>query len=112
MMMGASRLIGTFAILPASILLTISFFVLVVLRKTEGSGLKAFGYVVAALLWASTLLVFSMGIYVLSTGRHPMMKMMEGMNCSSSQMMRGPMLGSMMMQHSQDEPAKTQMKGR
>jgi hypothetical protein len=82
------------------------------MRKTEGQGLKAFGYVVAALLWTCALLVFSMGIYVLSTGRHPMMRMMEGMKCSSSQMMNGPMMGSMMMQHAQGEPMKGEIKGR
>ena len=111
MMMGASRLMGVLAVLPASILLTISFFVLILLRKIEGNGLKAFGYVVAALLWVSTFLVFSMGIYVLSTGRHPALNVMKGMGCYSSQRMSGPMMGSMMMQRSQDQSAKTQMKG-
>jgi len=111
-MTGASRLMGTLAILPTAILLTISFFVLVILRKTEGQGLKAFGYVVAALLWTCALLVFSMGIYVLSTGKHPMMRMMEGMKFSSSQMMKPAMMGSKMMQHPQDEPMKAEMKER
>jgi hypothetical protein len=112
MMMGTFRLIGMLAILPATILLTISFFVLVMMRKIEGQGLKAFGYVVAALLWACALLVFSVGVYVLSTGRHPMMRMMGDMKCSSSQMMKGPMMGSMMMQHAQGEPMKEEIKGR
>ncbi len=109
-MMGASRLIGTLALLPTTILLTISFFVLVILRKSEGQGLKAFGYVVAALLWVSALLVFSMGIYVLSTGRHPMMGMMGGMKWYGSSMMKPPMMGQMM-QHPQDEPIRAEMKG-
>jgi len=111
-MMGASRLMGALAILPTTVLLTISFFVLVVLRKIEKEGLKAFGYVVAALLWISALLVFSMGIYVLSTGRHPMMKMMKGMEYSGPQMMKGPMMDSMMMHHGQGKPLKAEAKGR
>ena len=108
MMMGVSRFIGMLAILPATIILTTSFFVLVITRKTEGQGLKAFGYVVAALLWICALLVFSVGIYVLSTGRHPMIRMMEDMKCSGSQMMKGPM----MMQQPQGEPMKGENKGR
>jgi hypothetical protein len=107
MMMGASRLIGVLVLLPTTILLTISFFVLVILRKSEGQGLKAFGYVVAALLWVSALLIFSLGIYMFSTGRHPMM---GGMKCYGSSMMKSPMMGQMM-QHPQDEPIKGQMKG-
>ncbi|MFH0739241.1 MAG: hypothetical protein V2A59_05245 [Candidatus Omnitrophota bacterium] len=110
MMIGLPRLMGTLAILPATILLTISFFVLVVLRKVEREGLKAFGYVVAALLWISALLVFSMGIYVLSKGKHPMM--MGGMKCSSPQMIKGPMMDSMMMHNSQGEQIKAEKKGR
>ena len=76
--MGTFRLLGLFAIIPTTVLLTISFFVLVVLRKIEVQGLKAFGYVIAALLWCSALLVFSLGIYTLSTGRCIMPKMMHG----------------------------------
>ena len=76
-----SRSLGLFALIPTAILLTISFFVLLTISNVEKKGLKAFGYVVAALLWASALLVFSTGIYTLSTGR-PVGK------CPMSQMMR------------------------
>jgi len=77
--MGTFRLLGLLAIIPASVLLTISFFVLFTLRKTEVQGLKAFGYVIAVLLWIGVLLVLSVGAYTLSTGRHPMMYMMQQM---------------------------------
>ena len=85
------RLAGLAALIPTTILLTISFFVLVVISKIEKQGLKAFGYVVAALLWAASLLVFSAGIYTLATGRCPMMEMMmrakmERMHCAMGQM--------------------------
>jgi hypothetical protein len=87
------RLIGLFALVPATVLLTISFFVLVVIGKIEKAGLKAFGYVVAALLWVAALLVSSAGLYTLSTGRCPMQMMMSGK-------MHGMMPGSMpMMMH-------------
>jgi len=71
-----ARLTGLFAIVPASLVLTVSFFVLLALRKVESNVLKAFGYVIAALLWVSALLVFSSGVYTLSTGKCPMQKMM------------------------------------
>ena len=84
------RLIGLFAIIPTAVLLTISFFVLFAIRKIESLGLKAFGYVVAALLWVAALLVLSAGIYTLSTGRHPM-------GCMMHEMMKGKMQGQGMM---------------
>lgn len=74
-----ARLAGLFAFIPATALLTVSFFVLFTLRRTDTQGLKAFGYVIAALLWLSALLVFSTGIYTLATGRHPMKCMMKEM---------------------------------
>ena len=86
------RFIGLYAVIPATLLLTVSFFILVVLRKIESQALKVFAYVIIALLWFSTLLVLSLGIYTMSTGRHPMAGMMQ-------KMMRGKGHG-MMMEHS------------
>ena len=65
-----------FTLIPATILLTISFFVLVVLRKIEARPLKVFGYIIAVLLWIGSLLIVSSGINSLSAGyRHgPYMK--------------------------------------
>ncbi len=87
--MGLFRVLGLLAIIPATVLLTISFFVLFALRKVEAAGLKAFGYVIAALLWLGALMVFSLGIYTVSTGRHPMMSIMQGM--MGQQMMKEKM---------------------
>ena len=91
------RLLGLFAIIPATLLLTVSFFVLFSIRRTDAHGLKAFGYVVAAFLWAATLLVVSAGIYTVSTGRHPAMCMMQQMmmKCPMQQMMQGQKSGMM-----------------
>ncbi|MFA5287509.1 MAG: hypothetical protein WC394_04500 [Candidatus Omnitrophota bacterium] len=70
------RVMGLYAIVPTTLVLTISFFVLFVLREVKSNVLKVFGYVIAALLWLSALLIFSAGIYTLATGRCPMQKMM------------------------------------
>lgn len=94
--MGTFRLIGLFAIIPATAFLTISFFVLFTLRKTETQGLKAFGYVVAALLWVSALMIFSVGVYTLSTGKHPMVYMMHQMMGARMQEMTPEKMQGMM----------------
>ena len=92
------RLLGLFALIPATILLTISFFVLVVIEKIEKQGLKAFGYVVAALLWAAAFLVISTGIYTLSTGRCPVQ---SAMHCMMKDRMHEMMEGKMGMMSGQ-----------
>jgi len=91
------RFMGLFAIIPTTLLLTVSFFILLAVRKVEAQGLKAFGYVIAALLWVSSLLVFTGGIYTLATGK-PMMKcpMMCMMNQGKGQMMKKCMAPGMM----------------
>lgn len=86
--MSIVRLAGLFAIIPAALLLTVSFFVLFTLRRIEEQGLKAFGYVIVTLLVIAALLIFSVGAYTIYTGRHPMMSMMQGM-------MQGGMSGMM-----------------
>jgi len=72
---------GCFALIPATVLLTISFFVLVALQKIISEKLKIFGVVIVILLWISALLVFSSGIYAAGSGkpffRCPMMGMMK-----------------------------------
>jgi len=64
------------AVVPVSVILTISFLVLVVLRKVDEKGIKAFGYVVLALLWVAALVIFSGGIYKMATGKPKMPCMM------------------------------------
>ncbi|MFH0839126.1 MAG: hypothetical protein V1893_02965 [Candidatus Omnitrophota bacterium] len=80
------RAMGVFSIIPATIFLTISFFVLFANRnKAESSALKVFGYVVTTLLWCCAFLVLTAGIYTISTGKCAMMKMMRQMGCSMKQ---------------------------
>lgn len=90
-----AKLIGLVAIIPVTILLTVSFFVLFTLRKTEGA-LKAFGFVIAALLWLSALMILSGGIYNLSTGRCPLIVAMHQMKMGMCPMMKGGMMPPMM----------------
>jgi len=71
-----AKLAGLFVIVPTTLVLTISFFVLIVLRKVEKGVLKAFGYVVVNLLWVSALLIFLGGVYTLISGSCPGQKMM------------------------------------
>lgn len=73
------RFLGLFAIIPATIFLTVSFFVIFTLSKVTSKALKDFGMTVVILLWISALLVFSLGIYTVVTGKHPMMQMHKAM---------------------------------
>jgi len=51
-------LASLFVVIPVSLLLALSFFVLVAVRKVEGNALKTFGQVVASLLWLAALILF------------------------------------------------------
>jgi len=65
------------AVVPVSVLLTISFFVLFALRKVEEKALKAFGYVVVSFLWLAALVVFSGAVYKTAKGTMAMKCMMH-----------------------------------
>ena len=96
--MGMFRLLGLFAIIPATVLLTISFFVLFTLRTIKENALKVFGYVIVALLWTAALLTFLSGIYTVSTGKCLMKPMMQQMMKMHMQEMMQPGEPSSMMQ--------------
>lgn len=66
------------AIAHASLLLAVSFFILMSLKKADGQALKAFGWVVAALLWLSTLAVLAGGMRTHRDIRPGMMPGMRG----------------------------------
>ncbi len=95
-----ARLAGLCAIVPMTLILTVSFFVLFALREVKSNVLKAFGYVIAALLWISALLIFSVGVYTLATGRSPMHKMMQKHEMMCQKMMDKQMMGKPMMEKS------------
>jgi len=77
-------MMGVCAVVPAMFLLALSFFVLVVIQKTEKYNLRVFGYVVTGLLWAAVLLVLSAGVYTFTSGYHGkarMGKISSGFRC-------------------------------
>lgn len=77
-MSGITKYLGVLAIAPATVLLSISFFVLVVVSRIKEEGLKSFGRIVAMLLWVAAVIVFVAGLYTISTGSCPMVDMMGG----------------------------------
>ena len=68
------------AVIPISMLLTASFFVLFTLRKVEERWLKTFGYVVTGFLWLAALIVFSGAAYKMTQVYGPMDKKMGCMS--------------------------------
>jgi len=70
--MCALKFISIFWVVPAMMMVTVSFFVLVIAHKLDAKNLKTFGYIIAVLLWLSAALV-------LCKGRHHMMAMHDMM---------------------------------
>jgi len=58
-----SRIGGLFSVVPAAVLLSVSFFVLFTVRKCDSKKLKVFGYIVAGFLWLACALILLSGIY-------------------------------------------------
>ncbi len=85
------------ALVPIALLLTVSFFVLVTLRKIEEKALKVFGYVVVGFLWLAALVVFSSAVYKMAQGPAVMKGMMQKkMKCMSQMMQKDNPTGMMM----------------
>jgi hypothetical protein len=86
------KAMGLMAFIFTSLLLAISFLVLVVARKAEEHWLKVFGYIITILLWFSAAIVFS-GVISAATMKcnleGPMMQRMRGMKAHRQQMMPG-----------------------
>ncbi|MDD4183784.1 MAG: hypothetical protein PHT53_08230 [Candidatus Omnitrophica bacterium] len=66
---------GAFLFLPVIFLLSLSFFILVVLGSVKTQALKTFGYIIVALIWLTTILVFAGGVYRTAKGMYPGMCM-------------------------------------
>ncbi|MGA2775790.1 MAG: hypothetical protein ABSE81_07020 [Candidatus Omnitrophota bacterium] len=64
-----------FSFVHAVVLLAISFFILLAVRKLDSQNIKTFGYVIAVLLWVAAALVLGKGVSV----RHPMFHRMHMM---------------------------------
>ena len=108
------RLMGLCAVIPASILLTLSFFVLIALRKAEEKVLKVLGYIALTFLLSGATLVVLSGVHTLITGKCPMMQQMmqakQDMMCKG--MMRGPMMNKQEMMEKELLMHKMKMKER
>ena len=63
--MAAIEFVGLYWLIPLSLLLTTSFFVLYALRKETSRGLQVFGKVVVAFLWLAAGIVLFTGVYTL-----------------------------------------------
>ncbi|MHB9154741.1 MAG: hypothetical protein ACYC5N_03485, partial [Endomicrobiales bacterium] len=70
---------GFLVLIPVSLLLALSYFLLFANGKTDSPELKSFGVVVSVLLWVSAGLILLGGLYVLATGHHPMEPFMHQM---------------------------------
>lgn len=90
------KAIGSLFIVPATMLLTLSFFVLVVNQKQE-KFLRLFGWAIAVLLWLSAFMVFTTGNYIGSNGHEKMMGMRKQRMMSDCQMMKDAGMPCMMM---------------
>ena len=60
------KVLGLFTIVPATMLLTVSFFVMFTLGKIAKSSLRVFGMALVALLWIAALIIFSAGVMIVS----------------------------------------------
>jgi len=79
---------GAFLFFPIIFLLSLSFFILVVLANVKTQALKTFGYIIVALIWLATILAFAGGVYKTAKGMYPGMQMRKAM-------MRHPGMGMM-----------------
>ena len=87
-----------FGLVHAVVLLTVSFFVLLAVSKTDSQVLKTFGYTIAVLLWVSAALTLGTGL----RGRHPMQYKMQMMQ----EKMEHPMMHGEMPGPAENPPAK------
>jgi predicted membrane protein len=99
------KVMGLTAFIITSLLLAVSFFVLLAAYKIEQRWLKVFGYVVTILLWFSAAIVFS-GVISAATMKcnfeGPMKQRMHMMKARKQQMMPGQM--QKMQGQQQDQP--------
>ena len=81
---------GVFAIIPVTMILTVSFFVMAVARKIEDKALQSFGRIIVLLLRVSATMMFAAGLYTISSGRCPLVKKLGkcGMTEKSHKMMK------------------------
>ena len=72
-----SKMASIVVIIPISLLLALSFFVLLSIDKAQTKRLKTFGYGVAVILWLAVLVIISGGVYRLAKGGNQAKYMMH-----------------------------------
>ncbi len=71
------RMLGMYMLVPATVLLTVSYFVMVVNGKLEKKGLKMFGTIIVILLFVAALLALLFGTMILVMGKPPIVQSMR-----------------------------------
>jgi len=79
------------AIVPVTVFLTASFFVLFAVSKIDAKNLKSFGYLVTGLLWLSAALIFFASVYGSLARRNEMMNLKRGMMMQRQMQQMPPM---------------------
>ena len=98
--MGMFKLLSLLFVIPTTMILTVSYFVLVVNKLVTDKTLKAFGVIIAILLWISAATVFGVGVYLKTAAPKAMMKcsmMGAGMEMGKGCMGKGMMKDNKMM---------------
>jgi len=85
------RIMGLLVMIPASMLLTASFFVLFAVERAKEKDLKMLGKIVAVVLLIVSSLIFAKGLFIVITGQNPAMKAAQDV-CP---MMRGGQMSDM-----------------
>lgn len=103
------KMFGLMALINMTVFLTISFFVLLALRKVEEKGLKIFGFVVVVLLWTVAGTILLTGVSAMCPMANKMM-MGKGMCDRPGMMNKGRDMGGpgMMKDMPKEAPKKIQ----
>ena len=84
-----SRISLAIAVVPISLLLVLSFFVLLSIGKAQTKALKIFGFVVAAFLWLAVITIILSGVYGLAKSGYKKCMMQKKMMMQNAQQMSG-----------------------
>ncbi|MFA5271259.1 MAG: hypothetical protein WC412_02830 [Candidatus Omnitrophota bacterium] len=81
-----------FSLIPFILVISLSFFILVVISNVKVQALKIFGYVIVALCWFTAILIFSTCVCKQMRGMCPGMPTKRGMMDRSKGMQEAPVM--------------------
>ncbi len=84
-----SKISSIIAVVPISLLMVLSFFVLLSIGKTQTKALKIFGMVTAVLLWLAVATIILGGVYGLAKSDNKKCMMQKKMMMQNAQGMSG-----------------------